>query len=204
MIPLSRITPAGQELLEFFPTPNFTPTQSNQLYIDNYYEQGSDKNTRRNDVLRVDAYLTPKTSLNIRWMNDHQDTTELFDGVQFNQINGSFVLASNISPIDHPNPGHGYQGNITTTVTPTFINDFSVGQSWNQWAWYTTDNYASEVRSEEPNLPILFALPTTSLNKAVLSVINGFQQLVAHLCVRRQRLALLRVLHAQQRVGGRR
>ena len=60
VIPVSRISAAGQSLLEFFPTPNFAPTQSNQLYIDNYLEQGSDKYSRRNDVLRIDSPVTPK------------------------------------------------------------------------------------------------------------------------------------------------
>lgn len=178
VIPLSRITPAGQELLELFPAPNYAPTQPSQLYIDNYFEQGSDPNTRRNDVLRIDASLTPKTTANIRWMNDHQDTKYLFNGVQFNQTAGSYVYSSNISAIDNPNPGHGYQGTITTAVTPTLINDFTVGESWNQVGYYTTDNYATESRSLEPNLPILFTLPTTNLNKEVVSLTNGYQSLL--------------------------
>jgi hypothetical protein len=41
IMPQSRINPIGQQLLNFFPLPNFTPTISTQLYVDNYFEQGS-------------------------------------------------------------------------------------------------------------------------------------------------------------------
>lgn len=178
MIPASRVNTAGQELLDFFPTPNFTPTQSNQLYIDNYFEQGSDKHSRRNDVLRIDSYLTPKISAYVHWINDDDDMTQLFQGVQFNQISGSGPLTTNISPLSHPNPGHGYQGTITDAITPTLINEFTAGKSWSEWAWYTTDNYASEARTLEPSLPLLFPEPTTTINKEVVSTVNGYHALL--------------------------
>jgi len=177
-IPLSRLTATGQQLLGFFPTPNFTPTLSNQLYVDNYFEQGSNAQKRRNDVLRVDANVTSNISAHVRWMNDHQDTTNLFDGVQFNQFSGSAVLTTNISPIDHPNPGHGYQGSIVDAISPTLVNEFTVGKSWSQWAWYTTDTYASEARALEPGLPMLSPTPATTVNKEVVSSTNGYQGLL--------------------------
>ncbi len=146
--------------------------------MDNYFEQGSDKHIRRDDVLRIDTYLTPKVSANIRWMNDHEDMTELFQGVQFSQSAGSSLLSTPISSLDHPNPGHAYQGTITDVISPTLVNDFTLGQSWNKWAWYTTDNFATEARSLEPGLPMLFPTPTTTVNKEVVSATNGYVNLM--------------------------
>ena len=94
MIPVSRISFPGQGLLEFFPTPNYTPTHSNQLYVDNYLEQGTDKYSHRNDVLRLDSPITPKINAYFRWINDHLQTTYPFEGAPFNQFGGSGVLIS--------------------------------------------------------------------------------------------------------------
>lgn len=178
VIPVSRISAPGQTLLEFFPTPNFTPTQSNQLYVDNYLEQGSDKYVRRNDVLRLDSPITPKINAYVRWINDHQQTTYPFVGAPFNQASGSAAISTNLSSIVHPNPGHGYSGTIAYAITPTFVNDFTASQNWNEWAWNTTDNYASEDHTLEPGLPTLFPLPTTTINKEVESEVNGYKGLL--------------------------
>lgn len=177
VIPTSRLSPVGQSLIEFFPTPNFTPTLSNQLYIDNYFEQGSDPNTRRNDVLRVDSYVTPKISAYFRWINDHDYVTERFDAVPFSQTSGSSALTASMSSIYHPNPGHGYLGRITDAISPTLFNDLAISESWNQFASYTTDGYASEAISLEPGLPTLFPAPTATDN-GVVSATNGYQALL--------------------------
>ena len=178
IIPSSRLAPAGQDLLAFFPTPNFTPANPSQLYIINYFEQGSDPYTRRNDVLRLDSPITDKISAYFRWINDNESLTRLFEGVQFNNYLGSSILSADISPIVHPNPGHGYSGTITDAITPTLINEFTAGYNWNQFAGYTTDNFATEARSLEPGLPDLFPLPTQTINNEVTSVINGFHALL--------------------------
>lgn len=178
MIPASRISTVGQELLDFFPSSNFTPTQTNQLYIDNYFETGSDKHTRRNDMVRVDAYLTDKISAYVRWIDDKDNMTQLFQGVPFSQTAGSGPLTTNISPLSHPNPGHGYQGTVTDAISPTFINEVTAGYSWNSWAWYTTDNYASEARSLEPSLPLLFPEPTMGVHNEIVSPVNFYHSLL--------------------------
>jgi hypothetical protein len=170
-IPSSRITPLGQAMLNFFPLPNFAGTGS-QANIVNYFEAASATHPRRNDVLRVDTFITSKLSGYFRWINDHDDMTALYQGVQFSSDVGGTLGQGGIAPIDHPNPGHGYSGTVTYQVSPTLINEFTVGKSWNTWSYYTLDGGKSEDRSLLPSPPVLFPIPTTAPTGA--SATNGY------------------------------
>lgn len=172
IIPASRITPLGQAMLNFFPLPNFAGTGS-QANIVNYFESASATHPRRNDVLRVDTYLTSKLSGYFRYINDHDDMAALYAGVQFSQDQGGLLGATGIANIDHPNPGHGYSGTATYQFSPTLINEFTVGKSWNTWSYYTLDGGKSQDRSLLPGpIPALFPIPTTT--PAGASATNGY------------------------------
>ncbi|HLK62921.1 MAG TPA: carboxypeptidase regulatory-like domain-containing protein [Bryobacteraceae bacterium] len=171
IIPASRITPLGQAMLNFFPLPNFAGTGS-QANIVNYFEAASATHPRRNDVLRVDTYLTSKLSGYFRYINDHDDMAALYQGVQFSHDTGGLLGDAGIAPIDHPNPGHGYSGTATYQFSPTLINEFTVGESWNTWSYYTTDGGKSQDRSLLPSPPVLFPIPTTA--PAGASATNGY------------------------------
>lgn len=175
VIPAARITPLGQAMLNFFPLPNFVGTGS-QANVVNYFEAASATHPRRNDVLRVDTYVTSKLSGYFRYINDHDDMISLYQGVQFSSDVGGLLGKTGIAPIDHPNPGHGYSGTATYTFSPTLINEFTIGKSWNTWSYYSTDNYKSEDRSLLPNVPSLFPLPTT--NPSGASATNGYFNLL--------------------------
>ncbi|HVW09821.1 MAG TPA: hypothetical protein VHC90_14630, partial [Bryobacteraceae bacterium] len=47
------------------------------------------------------------------------------------------------------------------TVTPTMVNETTLGYTWDQYTFKTTDNFATEARSLIPGLPTLFPVPTT-------------------------------------------
>ncbi|HEX3877709.1 MAG TPA: carboxypeptidase-like regulatory domain-containing protein, partial [Bryobacteraceae bacterium] len=177
IIPANRADPTGfgPAALSFFPLPNFTGT-GNQANVVNYFESASATHPRRNDVLRLDPYITSRISGYFRWINDHDDMTSLYQGVQFSSGTGGILGNKGIAPIDHPNPGHGYSGSIVYTISPTLVNEASVGESWNTWSWYSTDNYASENRSLLPGIPTLFSIPTT--NPQGVSVTNGYQPIL--------------------------
>ncbi|HYW47230.1 MAG TPA: carboxypeptidase-like regulatory domain-containing protein [Bryobacteraceae bacterium] len=176
-VPASRADPTGvgQQMLNFFPLPNFVGT-GNQANVVNYFESASATHPRRNDVLRLDTYVTSKINGYFRWINDHDDMIALYQGVQFSQDKGGVLGANGIAPIDHPNPGHGYSGTVTYAITPTLINEFSIGESWNTWAYYSTDNYKTEDRSLISNIPTLFPIPTQ--NPTGVSVSNGYLNLL--------------------------
>jgi hypothetical protein len=175
IIPVSRITPVGQAMLNYFPLPNFAGTGS-QTNIVNYTEAASATHPRRNDVLRVDINPTSKLNGYFRYINDHDDMIALYQGVQFSTDVGGVLGSAGVAPIDHPNPGHGYGGTVTYSFSPTLINEFTVGKSWNTWSYYTTDGGKSQDRSLVPNTPSLFPLPTTSPNGA--SATNGYYNLL--------------------------
>ena len=176
-IPASRVDPTGvgPNMLGFFPLPNFTGV-GNQANVVNYFEAASATHPRRNDVLRLDTYVTSKINGYFRWINDHDDMIALYQGVQFSKDVGGKLGDKGIAPIDHPNPGHGYSGTMVYGITPTLINEFTVGESWNTWAYYSTDNYKTVDRSLIPNLPALFPIPTQ--NPPGVSAANGYLNLL--------------------------
>ena len=175
IIPSNRIDKTGQAMLNYFPAPNFVGTGS-QANIVNYFEAASSTHPRRNDVLRLDTYLTSKLTAYFRYINDHDDLTSLYQGVQFSRGTGGTLGDAGISPIDHPNPGHGYSGSVTWTISPTMVNEATVGESWNTWSWYSLDNYKSTDRSLVNNPATLFPLPTGAPPGA--SATNGYQNLM--------------------------
>jgi hypothetical protein len=174
-IPAARIDPTGLAMLNYFPLPNFVGTGS-QANIVNYFEAASASHPRRNDVLRLDPYITSKLTGYFRYINDHDDMVALYQGVQFSTDKGGILGDKGISPIDHPNPGHGYSGTLTYSITPTTINEVTVGKSWNTWSWYSLDNYASEDRKLVNDPALLFPLPTGAPKGA--SAVNGYQNLM--------------------------
>ena len=177
IIPANRADPTGfgPATLNFFPLPNFNGTGT-QANVVNYFESASATHPRRNDVLRLDPYISSKVQGYFRWINDHDDMTSLYQGVQFSSDVGGLLGQKGIAPIDHPNPGHGYSGSVVYTISPSLVNEATVGESWNTWSWYSTDNYASESRSLIPNIPSLFPLPTT--NPTGVSKTNGYLNLL--------------------------
>ena len=111
----------------------------------NYFESASATHPRRNDVLRVDTYLTSKLTGYVRYINDHDDMVALYQGVQFSKDTGGVLGDAGVAPIDHPNPGHGYSGTLDLLqFSPTLINEFTIGKSWNTWSYYSTDDYKSQ------------------------------------------------------------
>ncbi len=175
VIPTNRIDKTGQAMLNYFPLPNFSGTGS-QANIVNYFEAASAAHPRRNDVLRVDTYVTSKLTGYVRYINDHDDLIALYQGVQFSKGTGGTLGDKGVAPVDHPNPGHGYSGTLTYSISPTLINEFTVGKSWNTWSYYSMDNYASSDRALINNPATLFALPTTNLPGS--SKTNGYQNLM--------------------------
>ena len=118
IIPSSRADPTGfgPATLNYFPLPNEAPGGS-QANIVNYFESASATHPRRNDVLRLDPYITSKIQGYFRYINDHDDLSDLYQGVQFSAP--SPLLLKGSPPIDHPNPGHGYSGSVVFTISPT-------------------------------------------------------------------------------------
>ena len=177
IIPASRLNPVGQELLNFFPSPNYTPVLAAQLNVVNYFEQASGSHPRRNDVLRIDGNMTSKVAATFRWMHDYDTSVTLYDGVQFTSDVGGTLGQQGIAPINHPNGGQGYMGKITYTISPTMVNEASIAVNWDMYNYIPSDNYKSEDRSLVPGLPVLFPVPTAADN-GPQSAVNGYQNIL--------------------------
>lgn len=143
---------AGLAILNFFPLPNrcdlnanapggcYNEGDSTQLNRRNFRSSFNEVHPLRNDTLRLDAPLTSKLSLWGRYINNHDfdQTASSGQGTQgflMKDASGNFAPFS----YDHPAPGHGYAAGMTYVISPTMVNELTVGKDWNTWDWYMHD-----------------------------------------------------------------
>jgi hypothetical protein len=151
---------AGQAILNFFPLPNICGHQgvdpshciqdaqyATQQYSRNYYWQFNESHPRRNDTFRVDYNVTSKLNTWVRYINDY-DMDYTGGNIELKNSQGAWVPWSN----EHPNPGHGYGVGITYTISPSLINEFTFGKSYNSWDYYAHDQSQTD-RSMMANPP---------------------------------------------------
>jgi len=141
----SQASPMGKAMLDFFPLPNrcdlngnaagcYNEADSTRTYTYNYRNEFTGKRSRRNDVLRFDANITSKLTTFFRYINDY-DMSQESPNISLKTAAGTVEPYSE----DHPNPGHGYGIGITYTISPTMVNEFTFGKSYNTWDWYPHD-----------------------------------------------------------------
>ncbi|MBZ5622991.1 MAG: carboxypeptidase-like regulatory domain-containing protein [Acidobacteriia bacterium] len=151
---------AGQAILNFLPLPNICghsgvdpngciqdAQYGTQQYARNYYWQFNESHPRRNDTLRLDYNVSSKLNTWVRYINDY-DMDFTGGNIALKNSQGNFVPWSN----EHPNPGHGYGVGITYTISPTMVNEFTFGKSYNSWDYYAHDQSQTD-RSTMGNPP---------------------------------------------------
>jgi hypothetical protein len=140
---------AGQAILNALPLPNIcgqpgVPATgcvvdaqfASQRYQRNYYWSYNETHPRRNDTLRIDYNPTSKLTTWARYINDYDiDTAAPTNSFALPNAQGQ----SSVFAFDHPNPGHGYAVGITYTISPTMVNEFTFGKSYNTWDYYAHD-----------------------------------------------------------------
>jgi hypothetical protein len=115
-VPVQRISPVGQKLLNIFPLPN-APGQSTAY---NSLIQSTVDQPRREEILRVDYNLTPNTTFYARGIQNYEAFKGEFD----------FVLASSSwpqLPIKYQIQSRGIVSTLIHTFNPTLINEFTFG-----------------------------------------------------------------------------
>jgi hypothetical protein len=144
---------AGQAMLAALPLPNLcgrpgvaasgciVDADSSQTFARNYYWSFNETHPRRNDVARVDYNITSKLNTWVRYINDYDLDTAAPTGTPPNSSFGLKDSQGQFSTFayDHPNPGHGYGVGITYTISPTMVNEFTFGKSYNNWSYYAHD-----------------------------------------------------------------
>ena len=117
-IPANRIDPNGQKLLGIFPLPNYDPSLVSYNY--NNVFQSTVNQPRREEILRIDWNISPKTIFYARGIHSN----EQYKG-DFN-----FVLASNVwpqFPIKYQIKAEGLVSTLIHTFSPTLTNEFTFG-----------------------------------------------------------------------------
>jgi len=141
---------AGQAILNALPLPNIcahpgVPASgciqdaqfATQQYQRNYYWSFNETHPRRNDTVRIDYNPTSKLTTWARYINDYDVDTAAPTSNSFGLKNSQGQ--STPFAFDHPNPGHGYAVGITYTISPTMVNEFTFGKSYNTWDYYAHD-----------------------------------------------------------------
>jgi hypothetical protein len=144
--------PTGLAMINFLPLPNRCDDLNNlavcnwtELPID--YASNSTKygrnyrlimggpHPRKNTMARFDGYLTSRLNAYYRWGNDFDDMETSFGYELWTPSQNAWLPYTE----KHPNPGHGHAVGITYTISPTMVNEFLFGKSWNGWEWYVTN-----------------------------------------------------------------
>ena len=116
-IPLSRISSAGQALLNYFPLPN--AVDPNRTF--NEVLQATTNSRYRFETVRVDYNLNSSNQLYARWNHTHNTTAGLQNGFGDSGY-PHFFLTSNA-------PAMGLVGTFIHTFSPTLVNEVTAGYS---------------------------------------------------------------------------
>jgi hypothetical protein len=114
IIPIGKIDPNGQKLLNIFPLPNTTGANFNTVF------QSSVNQPRREEILRMDWNIGSKTTFYARGIQNY----EAYKG-DFN-----FVLASDVwpqFPIKYQIESRGLVSTLIHTFDPTLTNELTFG-----------------------------------------------------------------------------
>ncbi len=118
-----------QKILKLYPEPNLPGFGVNSQNY-NFSQALSGQQPRREDILRVDFQLNSKNRLYGRWIHNTENDTAPFVGFP-----GPFGTFSCSSPTTftggctQKHPGWNFSANLVSTITPTLLNEFSVGPS---------------------------------------------------------------------------
>jgi hypothetical protein len=118
-----------QTILNLYPLPNVPDFGSNGLNY-NYSKPLSGEAPRREDILRVDVQLNNKHRLYGRWIHNSESDTSPF--TPFPGPFGIFACASGttfVGGCTQQHPGWNLSVNLVSTITPTLLNEFSIGPS---------------------------------------------------------------------------
>lgn len=118
-----------QKILNLFPLPNVSGFGANGQNF-NYSNAFSATDPRREDILRIDFQLNHNNRLFGRWIHNADTATAPFQN--FPGPFGIFACSSAINfagGCTQKHPGWNLSANLVSTITPTLLNEFSVGPS---------------------------------------------------------------------------
>lgn len=125
IIPADRISSLGRAILNYFPQPNYVDPDPTKVNSWNYRSTYSGEYNRRQEMARIDANITPNLSVYFRFSNNTDEQHIPWS---------SWITSTNwlLSPLVFQQPGHGYAFHMTNVLSPTLINEFNFGKSYNK------------------------------------------------------------------------
>ncbi|MBL0156493.1 MAG: TonB-dependent receptor [Bryobacterales bacterium] len=133
IIPQSRISKAGSAILNFFPLPNYTETDSALKYSRNYRSSGSGQFPRRQDLFRVDYNFSQSMRVYFRGTRDNDDENWLYNNWTAGSHNYDMYLTY------RPQRGRSALLHVSNTFGPTLVNQFTMGASNRSQQFNPTD-----------------------------------------------------------------
>jgi hypothetical protein len=149
IIPASRINKLGQTILNFFPTPNYTDPDPRLLYQRNFKSQYSGSYPKRQDMIRVDGNFWTTFQFYYRFIKD-KDEQDTPYGMW---VNGGINFY--LTPVRFGQPGKGHVVRMNKLFSPTLINEFTFGKSYNN-LYFNPVNKDAIDRSKLGNPPQWF------------------------------------------------
>ena len=146
-----------QKLMSLYPLPNVPGYGANGLPY-NFSEAPSASDPRREDILRVDYQLNNANRLYARWTYNHDTMTAPY--VPFPGPFGTFACSAPLfqGTCTQEHPGWNFSLNLVSTITPTLLNEFSVGPSHTLSRDYS--NGTATLSGLGVSLPLLYASDT--------------------------------------------
>jgi hypothetical protein len=140
----------------------------------NYSAALSGNAPRREDILRVDYQLNGSNRLYGRWIHNSET-----DSMAYLPFPGPFGIFACSSPIQFPggctqsHPGWNFAASLLSTITPTVLNEFSVGPSHTLSIAESTNGNVSRGKNGI-TMPLLFPLtPDQSIPDMGFSGLNN-------------------------------
>ncbi len=152
LVPQNRINTTGQNILNFFPAPNYVDPDPLLRNSRNYRSVYSGPYPRRSDMIRVDVNLTDTTRLYYRFMQDKDEQKIPWGSWTTGSIN---YLAT---PTVFGQPGKGHVAHLTKTLSPTLVNETILGKSYNKVYFQPEDGSVFD-RAKMGNPPQWFKDP---------------------------------------------
>ena len=144
------------KLLNLYALPNLTPASATDP---NYATQLSYAAPRREDILRIDYQLNEKNRFYGRWVNNSEQTTSPMETYNLNCMGQLQLPGGCINKA----PSWNLALDLVTTVSPTLLNEVSVGPSVGRSSWSGTNGNLS-IGKNGISLPMLFPVsPSTSI-----------------------------------------
>lgn len=151
IIPPSRIDPMGSNILNIFPLPNYVDPDPKNLYQYNYRSMYAGGWPRRQELGRIDTNFWPSLQIYYRVMDDFDKRLLPFGSGGWPAGSVNFLL----TPIIWDRPARMHTVHATKTFTPTLVNEFTIGKSYNA-VWVSPVDPSMVERSRIGNIPELY------------------------------------------------